>query len=212
MLLTGCSPEVEIDYSGPVADWPYWGGNAGASHFSPLDQITPENVSALEVAWTHHSGDYYDGSPDPANLILSAAPLHVLQAVGDVDENGDITASGEGWVMKDCRAVPGKGEECGYYQYLQGTSMASPHAAGVAALVVSAHGKVQGKAGFTLAPDRTAEILMDTARNTACPAGDGGLYDYDPPIPPSYNAVCDGDADFNGFYGDGIVNALGAVS
>ena len=170
------------------------------------------DLASGEIEVSAPGGDYYDGAAGPANLILSAAPLHVLQAAGDVDENGDITASGEGWVMKDCRTVPGKGEECGYYQYLQGTSMASPHAAGVAALVVSAHGKVRGKAGFTLAPDRTAEILMDTARDTACPAGDGGLYDYDSPIPPSYNAVCDGDADFNGFYGDGIVNALGAVS
>ncbi|MGB7820438.1 MAG: S8 family serine peptidase [Ornithinibacter sp.] len=173
------------------------------------------DLASGEIEVSAPGGDYYDGAAGTANLILSAAPLHVLQAVGDVDENGDITASGEGWVMKDCRTVPakgkGKGEECGYYQYLQGTSMASPHAAGVAALVVSAHGKVQGKAGFTLAPDRTAEILMDTARDKACPAGDGGVYDYDAPIPPSYDAVCDGDADFNGFYGDGIVNALGAV-
>lgn len=176
------------------------------------------DLNSGEIEVSAPGGDIYDspkGVPyrSPSNLILSAAPLHVLQAAGDVDENGDITAQGDGFVMKDCRTLPGKkkGEECGYYQYLQGTSMASPHAAGVAALVVSAHGKVRGKAGFTLAPDTTAKILMATARNKACPAGDGGVYDYDPPIPSSYNATCVGDADFNGFYGDGIVNALGAV-
>ena len=112
--------------------------------------------------------------------------------------------------MKDCRTLPGKkkGEECGYYQYLQGTSMASPHAAGVAALVVSAHGKVRGKAGFTLAPDTTAKILMATARDKACPATNPFTY---PGLSGYYTAKCVGDADFNGFYGDGIVNALGAV-
>src|SRR4030095_12501172 len=47
---------------GPVAGGPEYGGNAGGTRHSPLTQITPENVSALEVAWTHHSGDIEDGS------------------------------------------------------------------------------------------------------------------------------------------------------
>ena len=31
--------------------WPVWGGDAGGTRFSPLDQITPANVTGLEVAW-----------------------------------------------------------------------------------------------------------------------------------------------------------------
>jgi len=42
------------------------------------------------------------------------------------DENGDPVVP---WVVKDCTAAG----VCAYYQYLQGTSMASPHAVGVAA-------------------------------------------------------------------------------
>ena len=49
---------------------------------------------------------------------------------------------------------------------------------------------------------------MDSARDKACPAGSPTPYDYPAPIPASYNAPCVGTADFNGFYGDGIVNAL----
>jgi subtilisin family serine protease len=175
------------------------------------------DLASGEIEVSAPGGDYYDspgGTPttSPSNLILSAAPLHVLQAAGDVDADGNVTEQGQGFVMKDCRTVPGRGEQCGYYQYLQGTSMASPHAAGVAALIVSAHGKVEGTKGFTLAPDTTARILMDTARDKACPAGSPAPYDYPAPIPASYNAPCVGTADFNGFYGDGIVNALNAVS
>lgn len=38
-------------------EWSYYGADQGATRFAPLDQITPANVSALEVAWTHHTGD-----------------------------------------------------------------------------------------------------------------------------------------------------------
>ncbi len=171
------------------------------------------DLTSGEIEVSAPGGDYYDSTPprNPANLILSAAPLNVLQAAGDVDANGDITEQGQGFVMKDCAVEDGT-QVCGYYQYLQGTSMASPHAAGVAALVVAAHGGTVAPGDFGLDPDVTATILMDSARDTACPDGDGGPYDYAPPIPSAYNAVCVGSADFNGFYGDGIVNALNAVS
>ena len=45
-----------IDLTGPTAGWDAWGGDAGGSRFSPLTQITPENVWALKPAWTYHIG------------------------------------------------------------------------------------------------------------------------------------------------------------
>lgn len=74
----GCGgEEIEIDYSGPTAEWRHWGGDRGASHYSELDQITPENVAALEVAWTHRSGDHYDGSGYSKVTSFQATPLVV---------------------------------------------------------------------------------------------------------------------------------------
>ncbi|WP_337737948.1 pyrroloquinoline quinone-dependent dehydrogenase [Agrobacterium vitis] len=39
------------------ADWPAYGGTYSARRYSPLDQITPDNVSTLERVWLVHTGD-----------------------------------------------------------------------------------------------------------------------------------------------------------
>ena len=52
--------------TGPAdADWPVYQG-PGSNQYSALDQITPENVGRLEVAWTYESGD---ASPDGRSQI-----------------------------------------------------------------------------------------------------------------------------------------------
>ena len=40
-----------------AADWPVYLGDKASSQYSHLRQVTPENVSHLEVAWTYHCGD-----------------------------------------------------------------------------------------------------------------------------------------------------------
>ena len=39
------------------ADWPFYGGGPGATRYSPLDQITPDNVSKLKRAFVYRTGD-----------------------------------------------------------------------------------------------------------------------------------------------------------
>jgi subtilisin family serine protease len=115
------------------------------------------------------------------------------------------------WAVQSCDA---SGENCGYYQYLQGTSMASPHAAGVAALIVGEYGtkdKVHG--GKTLSPAVTESVLLSTAVDTACPVP--AAFTYVRHLPNGTTATtthtCEGEPTKNGFYGDGIVNALAAI-
>ncbi len=137
------------------------------------------------------------------NLILSAYPESVARADGVLNPDGTPNTP---FVVRDC-----KGSTCAYYQYLQGTSMASPHAAGVAALIVSEFGKKDNAhGGLTLAPETVKRILKETATDHACP--EPRLLDYTPVgRTPDFNAYCEGDEDYNGFYGSGIVDALNAV-
>lgn len=37
-------------------DWEFFGRNAGGTRFAPFDEITPENVKRLEVAWSYRTG------------------------------------------------------------------------------------------------------------------------------------------------------------
>ncbi|WP_425637034.1 PQQ-binding-like beta-propeller repeat protein [Algoriphagus yeomjeoni] len=54
ILLSACqSNNTEVDYT----DWSHYGGPADGSRFSSLIQITKENVSQLQVAWTYNTGD-----------------------------------------------------------------------------------------------------------------------------------------------------------
>jgi subtilisin family serine protease len=108
-------------------------------------------------------------------------------------------------VVRDC-----KGSTCAYYQWIQGTSMASPHAVGVAALVVSRFGE-ERHSRVTLNPLITQAILQATATDTPCP--EPRLHSYaDKLRAPSFNALCEGTPELNGFYGHGIIDALGAVT
>ncbi len=139
----------------------------------------------------------------PGNLILSTYAENVAREIGDVDENGEPTNE---FVLKSC-----KDDTCGYYTYFQGTSMASPHAVGVAALIVSEYGHRDRKhGGLTLDPDKVERILLGSASDHACPKP--RLFSYaDVGRGPEYDAFCDGSTRFNGFYGNGIVNAYAAV-
>jgi quinoprotein glucose dehydrogenase len=41
----------------PASAWEHWGGDRGGSRFSPLNQITPDNVDSLVRAWEFRTGD-----------------------------------------------------------------------------------------------------------------------------------------------------------
>ena len=90
--------------------------------------------------------------------------------------------------------------------------MATPHAVGVAALIVSEYGKKdRSQGGLTLPPDRVQKILQKTATDVACPTP--RLFHY-PGLPETAgidDPYCEGGVKRNGFFGDGLIDALAAV-
>lgn len=82
------------------------------------------------------------------------------------------------------------------HSWMQGTSMAAPHVAGVVALIRSVHPE--------LTADEVRQRLVDSARPLGCP----DRYDYNGDG--RVDAVCEGDQG-QGFYGAGLVDALAAV-
>jgi quinoprotein glucose dehydrogenase len=60
---------------GGIADWPFYGGDAGGSRYSPLRQISKSNVAELKVAWEYHTGDVSDGSDNRRKSEFEATPI-----------------------------------------------------------------------------------------------------------------------------------------
>jgi len=88
--------------------------------------------------------------------------------------------------------------------------MASPHAAGVSAVIVSEFGKFQG-GNASMNPDKVQRVLEGTAFATPCPVP--RTVDYlNEGRDATFTATCVGNTEFNGFYGNGIVDAWAAVT
>jgi subtilisin family serine protease len=174
------------------------------------------NYGTSEIVVSAPGGDRRDfpGTPrynTAGTRVLSTYPATLAMEEGLVSKNlKPLTPL----AVVDCQGQ-GSGKTCGVYVYLQGTSMASPHVTGVAALIISEFGSGNGR-GFGLSPGKVTNVLRSTATDHACPTVSSAelypdLVGADPNVP-FEDQVCVGTAAFNSWYGDGIVNALAAVS
>jgi subtilisin family serine protease len=114
--------------------------------------------------------------------------------------NGRVLSTWPAYLIGSCARKVFDGTAT--YCYAQGTSMASPHAAGVAALIVSR--------GIT-SPGAVAAKMANTADAIGCPP-DPSIYAFFPAVDNGAPQVCQGGTGYNSFNGHGQINALTAVS
>ncbi|MGW7023539.1 S8 family serine peptidase [Streptomyces decoyicus] len=130
----------------------------------------------------------------PGTVTVAATGVNKLRSYYSNYGLGQIDVAAPGGDSKQVPELPAKNGNIlstmpgGDWAYLAGTSMATPHVAGVAALLKSAHPKSS--------PQEIQWLLKEQADNPGCPTGD---------------ATCTGTKHVNGHYGYGIVDALDAV-
>jgi subtilisin family serine protease len=128
-------------------------------------------------------------APNPFGRVLNA-----WSSTAPFTAGGNPTRT-----VEDCEPSGG----CVYYAWIQGTSMASPHAAGVAALIRSRYPGMP--------PSAVGAMLQNTAMSMAC----GGEAEADVFFDPAMECTGNKNPSARGqtnFYGNGLVDALAAAT
>ena len=146
-------------------------GRLGARALAP-----PSNYGVGVIDVSAPGGDFVQ-APPPSGLILSTWPVDV-----PVPPRPPVV---------DPAGGPGA-----TYRYSAGSSQATAHVSGVAALVVSRFGDASTPQNGKLRPGQVEAILQATADPKPCP-----------PDP-----ACQGGEGYNGYFGHGRVNALRAIT
>src|SRR5262249_28119501 len=60
-----------------AVEWPAYGGDALGSRYSPLADITRDNVGTLRVAWTFRTGETPQAAPTRRPTAVEPTPLAV---------------------------------------------------------------------------------------------------------------------------------------
>jgi subtilisin family serine protease len=139
-----------------------------------------------------------------------AAPSGDFLQVNAAAPNGDVLSTVPKWFgdalypeVPELFVRRCSGGSCVYWAYFEGTSMATPHVTGAAALVRSRYG--------ALPPGSVVARLKQTADPLACPPNPYLWPDF-PQFSNGEPQTCQGGAGYNSFYGHGLLNAFRAVA
>jgi len=168
------------------SDWPAYGRTQEGTRYSPLQQITPENVKNLQVAWTFRTGDT-KGPNDPVEITNEVTPLKIgnllylcspHQKLFALDaQTGELKWKFDPKLQADpsfqhvtCRGVS-------YVDLSANAAAAEPAAA--ASDVAGAASDVSAAASAAPAAATTASANGACARRILLPVNDGHLYALD---------------------------------
>lgn len=120
-VLVMFTPQVLVEADGPGAavtpvaaderqgEWRHWGQDTAGTRFAALDQIDRDNVGALEVAWTAHTGDIPEstgsGAEDQNTPLQIGTDLFVCTAYGTVLAL-DVDTGAEKWRFDPQASAP----------------------------------------------------------------------------------------------------------
>ncbi len=62
-------------------EWVAYGGTQNGQRFSSLEQINPQTINKLSVAWEYHTGDLREADKDAGEYTFEATPLKVNNRV-----------------------------------------------------------------------------------------------------------------------------------
>ena len=71
-------PDLGADM--PAGEWRFYGRTPFGQRYSPLSQITPDNVGRLELAWTYRTGDIR-GPEDVTETTYQVTPLKIADTL-----------------------------------------------------------------------------------------------------------------------------------
>lgn len=77
LMVAGCGGQAPVT-AAPDTGWSYYGGGPGGTRYSRLDQITPQNVKDLKMAWIFRTGETGKGFPGDewkSHMTFEATPI-----------------------------------------------------------------------------------------------------------------------------------------
>ncbi|MER9018062.1 glucose/quinate/shikimate family membrane-bound PQQ-dependent dehydrogenase [Mesorhizobium sp. M0898] len=74
------TPTADLGGNVPAGEWHYYGRTQYGQRYSPLDQITAENVANLQPAWTYRTGDV-KGPDDIGETTYQVTPLKIADTL-----------------------------------------------------------------------------------------------------------------------------------
>jgi lantibiotic leader peptide-processing serine protease len=185
-------------------------GVSATGYFNQKAFYSNYGVGATDIAAVGGSTRDYSGVPGsglgspPSQPAPYRGQGRVVGAWSDENTGGVLPPN----FVEECDPASG---QCASYAWVQGTSMATPNAAGVAALIISQYGDFDGSNPNKphMAPTEVESILQITANNQPCPAP--GTFTGGPGFT-SADDDCEGNVGYNSFFGKGIVDAVRAVT